>query len=81
MWVVGLIIVILLAYYVLGSGESFASPDQKASAVVDWFSKNEGPPKYANFHADTGGDILDYQTGLKLKSQNKLDVANLREAM
>ena len=81
LWIAGLVVIMLLAWYLCGSCESFTSKSQKADAIVSWFDKNDQDPKYANFHADTGGDILDYQTGLKLKSQNRLDPAQLQKAL
>ena len=80
MWVFGLVVIILLMLYFFKSNEAFTSESQKANTIVSWFNDNQ-TPKYANFRADTGGDILDYQTGLKLKSQNKLNPTHLQNAM
>lgn len=81
MWVIGLIVIVILTWYLCKSCEPFTSQTQKADAIVSWFDKNDQSPKYTNFRTETGGDILDYQTGLKLKSQNKLNPAQLQEAL
>lgn len=76
MWCLCLLLIIFIAYLSIHN-EGFATKQDKAAAISQWFASNP-EPTYTAYKQDVPNpSIVEYEDALQLKQKNKLSVDEL----
>ena len=76
--VIALVLVLIWFIAYIYREEAFANKNDKAQAIVNWFTSVSNP-SYASFRYATGGDsnIVEYEDARRLYADKNLTVENL----
>lgn len=72
--------VILILAYRMWSGENFASKEEKADVIMNWFTG--GGSAYAGYKKDiSDSDVVEYEAVKRLKESGRLDKKSIMSAI
>lgn len=75
--------IILIIHYHGPQREDFTSKNEKAQAIYDWFTKNNGNPTYANYRTSmqNKSNIVEYEDVLSQHNAQTLTLESVKNVI